>query len=171
MARGHRRTPPHYSAGTAGTAGTQPGPNALAGPGGGAQGGGTLRPVATQLRSTQDIIFTQPHFFRVPLSKPRGSTALSLSAPAAAAADTKTANSANVANRRREPARRKGRVQGGGSQNIVTALLHTKQERHFCPPAPFPSIVTFEVAVHLELGGGGGVTAPLADTWMRARSV
>lgn len=99
-ARGHCRTPPCYSAGTAGTAGTQPGPNALAGPGGG-QGGGTLRPVATQLRSTQDIIFTQPHFFRVPLSKPRGRTALSLSAPAAAAAaDTKTANSANVANRR-----------------------------------------------------------------------
>lgn len=94
-ARGHCRTPPCYSAGTAGT---QPGPNTLAGPGG--AGGGTLRPVATQLRSTQDIIFTQPHFFRVPLSKPRGSTALSLSAPAAAAADTKTANSANVANRR-----------------------------------------------------------------------
>lgn len=52
---------------------------------------------------------------------------------------------------------------------------YTKQERRFCPPCPFPSIVTFEDAVHLELGGGGGsgggVTAPLADTWTRARSV
>lgn len=98
---GGARAPPHTTLLQRGHSG-QSGHTARAKRAGrtGGGGGGTLRPVATQLRSTQDIIFTQPHFFRVPLSKPRGSTALSLSAPAAAATATKTANSANVANRR-----------------------------------------------------------------------